>query len=285
MKKLGIILDSFSSLTKKEVNKLGYDYLSMQVILDGKMYREGLDFSDYKNSIDKIVAAKDKKTSQPNPGDIEDLFKEVSKKYEKVIYLCIGSKLSSSFSTATALSTEYNGQIEVFDNSLSGPGFVKVAKYFDEQVNKNGANVEDVKKEVRAWEKEIQTWIIPETIDAIQKGGRVKKGAKFLLSKLSIIPMIYYRNASIEIKGVRRGFSKAVSTAIGRVLDVVGDKKNDFEFAIMHTNKKSALDLLEGKLKDAGITKYSSTVACTANVIQCGVGAISIMAMPKKIKE
>ncbi len=285
MKKLGIILDSFSGITKKEANALGFEYLSLQVILDGKMYKEGIDFESFEKAMELVSNAKDKKTSQPNLGDIEDVFEAASKKYEKTVYLCIGSKMSSTSSTANMIANnEYENQIFVFNNSLSGPGFIKAAKYIQEEYEK-GQDLNVIFKTIRDWEEDTQTWIVPEDIEAIQKGGRVKKGAKFLLSKLSIIPMIFYRNSAIEVMGVRRGFAKAISTVINRSINSIegGDIKN-YEFHVQHTGKDSTKELTVKKLNEAGVKDINVVPACVANGIQCGIGAISVLMMRKKIK-
>ncbi|MCP4337169.1 MAG: DegV family EDD domain-containing protein [Mycoplasma sp.] len=286
MKKLGIVIDSFSGLTEKEAKKNGLHYLSLQIILDNKLYKEGKDFNSFEDAMKMVDKAKDKKTSQPNPADIEKLFKEIKDKYEKIIYICIGSKMSSAFSTASIIAKELGDKFKVVDNSLSGPAYLKASKYILEEVNA-GRNLDDVLLEVKKWEKSnTHTWILPENIEQIQKGGRIKKGSKFLLSKLSIIPMIKYVDGSPEVRGIRRGFAKSVTTIIKRIIESIGEKNiNDYEFHLIHTTKENTKNIAIKKLNDAGIHDFKISVSCIANGIQCGIGAISISAYKKEIKK
>ena len=81
MKKLGIILDSFSGLSAKEYSDLGIEYINNTIILDGKLYKQGID-GTLEELIDLIIGASDYKTSLPSIGLVIDMFENVSKKYE-----------------------------------------------------------------------------------------------------------------------------------------------------------------------------------------------------------
>ncbi|WP_168388303.1 DegV family protein [Mycoplasma marinum] len=282
MKNIGIILDSFCSRTKKEVEKLGFGYLSMQVILDGKNYKDGVDLK-FEEAMEKINSSYDKKTSQPNPGEMRDTFERMTKKYRKVIYLCLGSGMSSAFSTATAIAADFDGTVEVWDSSLVGPTYIEMAKWISQEMNENEMRIEEAKFIFNKYVDKLITWVTPERIDAIKSGGRAKKGAALLLSKLKIVPLISYKNSEIEIKGVRRGFAKAVSTVISRIKDTLGDKINEYNFVLMHTNKDSTTQIAINKLKELGINNFKQEITSSAIGIQAGIGSLSIAAYPKKI--
>ncbi|WP_168380674.1 DegV family protein [Mycoplasma todarodis] len=281
MKNIGIILDSFCSRTKTEIEELGFGYLSLQVVLDGKLYKDGekLDFTESMKLIDE---ATDAKTSQPNAGDIENIFKEMTKKYEKVVYLCLASGMSSAFSTANAIAADFNGQVEVWDNTLVGPSYIEAAKWISNAVNEEGMSVEDAKKAFDTFSNNLITWMIPERLDAIKRNGRAKKGAALLLSKFKIVPLINYKNQEIEVKGVRRGFAKAASTIVSRMKDSIKDKMNDFNIVLMYS-KESTKEIMLTKLHEAGFENVQIEMISSAIGIQAGIGSLAISAYPKKV--
>ncbi len=283
MKKIGIILDSFCSRTKTEIEKLGFRYLSLQVILDGKLYKDGekLDFTE---SMKLIDGATDVKTSQPNAGDMESLFKEMSKEYEKVIYLSLASGMSSAYSTATAIAADFNGKVEIWNNTLVGPTYVEAAQWITHAINEENMSLSEVKRIFDNYSKSLITWMIPERIDAIKRNGRAKKGAALLLSKFKIVPLISYKNHEIEVKGVRRGFSKAASTIVSRMKESIGDQINNFKIVLMYS-KDTTKEIMLTKLKEAGFIDIHEEMISSAIGIQAGIGSLAITAYPKEIKK
>ncbi len=282
MKNIGIILDSFCSRTKKEIENLGFGYLSLQVVLDGKLYKDG-DKLEFQESMNLIEKSTDAKTSQPNAGDIEELFKDMTNKYKKVIYLSLASGMSSAFSTANAIAADFNGQVEVWDNTLVGPTYVEAAKWISNAVNEEGISIEDAKKTFDNYSKSLVTWVIPERLDAIKRNGRAKKGAALLLSKFKIVPLINYSNHEIEVKGVRRGFAKAAMTIVQRLKTSIEDRIKDYNILLMYS-KESTKQVMLSKLKEAGFDKIEEEFISSAIGIQAGIGSLAITAYPKKIK-
>ncbi|WP_420331354.1 DegV family protein [Mycoplasma todarodis] len=283
MKKLGIILDSFCSRTKTEIEKLGFGYLSLQVVLDGKLYKDGekLDFTE---SMKLIEEAADAKTSQPNAGDMEDLFKEMTKEYEKVVYFSLASGMSSAFSTASAIAADFDGKVEIWDNTLVGPAYIEAAQWISNAVNNEGLPLDEAKIVFDNYSKSLITWMIPERIDAIKRNGRAKKGAALLLSKFKIVPLISYKNQEIEVKGVRRGFAKASSTIVSRMKESMGDQINDYNILLMYS-KDSTKEIMLNKLNEAGFNNVQVEMISSAIGIQAGIGSLSISAYPKQIKK
>lgn len=73
MKKLGIIIDSFSSLSKKEAQDLGFEFLSLQLEADGKLYQDGI--LDAKEMLETVRDAKVVATSLPTLESMENAIK------------------------------------------------------------------------------------------------------------------------------------------------------------------------------------------------------------------
>ncbi|NQZ29069.1 MAG: DegV family protein [Mycoplasmatales bacterium] len=283
MKKLGIILDSFCSRTKTEIEKLGFGYLSLQVVLDGQLYKDG-EKLDFKESMKLIEKAKDAKTSQPNVGDMEELFNKMTKEYKKVVYFSLASGMSSAFSTASAIAADFEGKVEIWDNSLVGPAYIEIAQWISNAVNNEDLSIEEARVVFDNYSKSLITWMIPERIDAIKRNGRAKKGAALLLSKFKIVPLIKYKDQEIEVKGVRRGFAKASSTIVSRMKESMKNKINNYNILLMYS-KDSTKEIMLSKLKEAGFYNIRVEMISSAIGIQAGIGSLAITAYPKYIKK
>ncbi len=284
MKNVYIIVDSFASRTKKHLDSLGAGLLPLQITIDEKHYEDGVDL-DFKKSMQLIEKAKSTSTSQPNPSVMEEMFKQGLKIAKKVIYISMGSKMSSAFSTATAISKDFNGEVEVWDSSLIGPGFERMIIWLQEKINKENTPIKEAKKIFENYNKKIITWVLPENMAAIKAGGRVKSGAKFLMSKMNMIPIIRYQDSHIDIKGVRRGFGKSVSKVLERMIEEIGQNNIDnYDFFVMESNREKTLNIAINKFEEAGISVKTEPIS-TAIAIQSGIGSLGITAIPKKIED
>lgn len=55
-------------------------------------------------------------TSQPSPGDLMDFWNKILEEYDDIVYIPMSSGLSASCDTATVLSEDYEGKVQVVNN-------------------------------------------------------------------------------------------------------------------------------------------------------------------------
>ena len=55
-------------------------------------------------------------TSQPSPGDLMDFWNKILEEYDDIVYIPMSSGLSTSCDTATVLSEDYEGKVQVVNN-------------------------------------------------------------------------------------------------------------------------------------------------------------------------
>lgn len=127
MKKIAIILDSFCGRDKKTVEKISDHYfLPLRIIINGKEYYDDGSTLNAEELMKEANGADDVKTSQPSPAMTEELFETLSKEYENVIYLCLGSALSGTYQTASVISKEYKN-VHVINNFMVGAAFTELS--------------------------------------------------------------------------------------------------------------------------------------------------------------
>lgn len=280
MKKLGIILDSFSGMSNKEYEKLGFEYVNQTVIIDGEIFHEGFD-GTLKDIIDKIEASQESKTSMPAIGKIVDKFEEVSKKYEHVIFLPMNAGMSSTYSVSAAAANDFKN-IDVIPTKFIGHAFVYVGQKAIEMAN-NGKSIEEIKKYINDVSKTSSAWAIPFTLDRVIKGGRLKGVKKFILEKGKLTPRLFVTDDGVISRGVKRTFKKAVSTAIDKCIEDIGgeEKIKDYIFELIQTGNKDNVDMTSQLLKDKGIKEFNIIFASAATGAHTGKGSIGINAYKK----
>lgn len=274
MKKLAIILDSFCGREKSQVEaNENFYFIPLKVVIDGKEYKDGVDLP-HTELLKLSNTAKEVKTSQPSPAEVEELFSKLSKEYEMVIYLSVGSALSGTFQTASMLAQEYKN-IHVINNHLVGREFMEISHHLMSKANEllpAGilALAEDFIKNAGA------TYVIPRDVDAFIRGGRLGKAVAFVLEKLKAVPIISYEDEEkLHKKMVKRSGSSAIEYAIEKLTAMAQEQGNDVTFLICHTLDETFAKEAKHKLESQG---YKVEYELTSAIINAhtGDGAHSI---------
>ncbi|CAC13939.1 conserved hypothetical protein [Mycoplasmopsis pulmonis] len=281
MKKLGIIIDSFTSITEDEFKKLeDFYFLPLQLILDGTSYEDNPS-NDRQKLFDKIIQASDIKTSLPISSTIEKAVNESSQKYNDVLVLPIASFLSGTISVINVYAQKHKN-VHIFDNHFVANTIVEIglqAKKMYEQENKSI-------KEIITWLEEINTKTITflslKTLDYLVKGGRISGVKKFILTKLKLFPIIQsYTNNSIA--GLKRTFKSSLEKIYNKLAEFIGGENNfkNYNLKLVHGPSKEMVDGAVEFFKQKGLEFSSIVLASTVIIAHTGPDSISISVVPK----
>lgn len=281
MKKLAIIVDGFTGKSKSETmeNKDFY-FLPLSVWIDGKEYLDGVDKN--REELTKILdTAKDVKTSQPSPAKTIDLFTELKKEYENIIYLSVGSAMSGTYQSAVVFARDFEN-IHVMNNTYSGEAFFRLGKHLLKFIETH--SFKETIEEGEKYSMECATYVIPKDLKAIIRSGRLGKAAQIVLQKLNVVPILGYDDAvRLNKKMVKRSGKSAVEWAIDK-LKVVAEERwdSDYYFYISGTQDKEILEIAK-KLMDEKKIPYHVEFVSGVITANAGNGSIGIT-IAKKIK-
>lgn len=273
MKKLAIVLDSFCGKDKKQVEAHeDFYFIPLKAIIDGKEYLDGVDLPHTK-MLDLINKAKEVKTSQPAPATSVALIEDLSKKYETVIYLPIGSALSGTFQTAKMLANDFQN-VYVLNNHLVGVEFIELGKHLIKL-----AQTKSEKEVIAFAESYIKEsgpkYVIPRDVDAFIKGGRLGKAIAFVLEKLKAVPIISFEDEEkLHKKMVKRSGSSAIDYALDKLVPLAKEKGIK-DFHICHTLDETFAKESKAKLEAQGFRVHYELTSSVINT-HTGDGAHSI---------
>lgn len=275
MKKLAIVLDSFCGRGKKEIEKnKDHFYIPLKVYVDGKEFLDDGETYSFEEAMKLINKAKDVKTSQPSPATIEDTFKDLSEKYENVIYLSVGTPLSGTYQTASMIANEFKN-VHVVDSCLVGKAFLELSDHLIDTAAKD-IDIKDILKHAREYATESPTYVIPKNIDAFVRGGRLSRAVTAMLQKLKAVPIIGYEDTKkLHKKMVKRSGQKAVHYAVEKIVEFGKQNKKDYVYIITHTLDKELVDIAVKCFKEHKITPIVELATGIINA-HVGDGAISI---------
>ena len=103
MKKIKIITDSNSGISQQQGEELNIFVIPMPFTIDGEEYLEEISISQDK-FYEYLSQDANVTTSQPSQFYIQELWDNLLKEYEEIVYIPMSSGLSGTYSNAIALS-------------------------------------------------------------------------------------------------------------------------------------------------------------------------------------
>lgn len=234
MKKVAIATDSNSGITKDLANELNIKIVPMIFSIDGKDYLEGISIkSDEFFSLQDLGA--DIKSSQPSIGDIIEIWEEILKEYDEIVYIPMSKSLSSSYDTAAALSNDYDGRVKVVDNqrisATQKQSVIDACK-----LAREGKTAEEIKKILEETRYNSSIYIMVDTLKYLKKGGRITPAGAAIGEALNIKPVLQIQGGKLDAYAKVRGIKKAKSSMIQAI-------KNDIDKRFSETVKKNGITI------------------------------------------
>ena len=112
MSAIAIATDSNSGITQAQARELGIYVLPMPFYINDELFLEDITLSQ-EQFYQRLAEDADVKTTQPAPGDVIELWEQMLKDHDQVVYIPMSSGLSSSWETAAMLSQANLGKVFV----------------------------------------------------------------------------------------------------------------------------------------------------------------------------
>lgn len=243
-----VITDSTSYLPVDILEQYGIITVHLNVNLDGRIYKEGLDISN--DDFYRLLRSGQSfpTTSQPSAGDFLDAFSRM-RPGDEAIVIVISSELSGTIQSAQVaqkmLSYSLQGQINIVDSRFSamGLGFqaIKAAEMF-----RSGASREEILKSLAIMQSNQAIFFIVNDLQYLVRGGRLSKASGLVGNLLQVRPILYVHQGRIEL------FEKVRTTdkALGVMLHEVEKKREGLQkLAVVHVQSPSEADKLKNRLE------------------------------------
>lgn len=282
MKKIGIITDCTSDLTKEMYEKYNIEVLPLYVVMKGKTYQDGIDITteEMYKLVDKYNELP--KTSNVSPAKFEEYFKYYLEKYESIIYYGIGSDLSGTYQNAKIAASEFDeNKVFIGDskNLSTGIGLLilKAAKYRDE-----GYSAKEIFEKVNELVPRVRTQFAINTLKYLHMGGRCSGVSKILGTALKLKPIIKVINGKLEVSKKPIGYVRALRTMLDNAYADLGNMDLDHVF-VTHTVADSDAKYLKEELsKVIPSDCLRETNASGVIATHCGPRTIGILYLVKE---
>jgi DegV family protein with EDD domain len=163
-------------------------------------------------------------TSQPTPGDFLATYEELAG-YDRIYSLQISAKLSGTFESARTAAAELGDKVRVVDTETASAAIAMLAFAIQRRLER-GTTDEEIDGLVERFKRDAGLIFTVDTLEFLQKGGRIGKAAAFAGNLLHIKPILSIEDGEVlPIKRVR-GNQKAVQEFARRFSESTRDTPN-----------------------------------------------------------
>lgn len=255
MGKVKIVTDNTTDLPEKIIREYGIEVVPLSVHFGHDTYLPGVDLTG-KEFYELFKKSEElPKTSQVSMGKFLKIYQELAGEVNQIISIHLSARLSGTFHSATNAADHVEG-VKVYpvdSESVSmGMGFQIMAAV---KVLDNGGSVEEALQAIERVKENLEIYFYVETLEYLEKGGRIGKAKSLLGSLLNIKPILQLKEGEIQPFEKVRSFKKGFKRLYDLVREYLGDSDpGQIQLAIMHIeNQENAIKLKEKILKDLGI--------------------------------
>ena len=284
-----IVSDSSCDLPDELIKENNIKVVPFYVSLDGNDYlkeRVNLQVRDFYEKMAN-ESNLNPKTTLPSVADYEDVFEEQIKAGNSIICVCITSKFSGSYNSASVakencLEKYPNAKITVID-SMVNTGVQGLLVLEIARMKRDGKTYDEAIKLANAMRKTGRIFFTVGNLEYLRKGGRIGKLVGIVGATLKIKPIIVLRDGEIFSAGIsftrKKSFLKATDAALNYFKE---NKENpdDYQFITGY-----GYDIEEGKLyneklkeilkrEDVLLIQIGATIGVHTGPYPLGVGFI-----------
>lgn len=270
--KLAIVTDSTAFLPEEIKNHPDLYIIPIPVILDGKLYNEGIDIE----SDEYYELLKNSKefptTSQPSLGETLELYEKLGKQgYDTIISIHLSSGISGFIENLYGITDSINSvKVIPYDSKITSTpmGHMVIEAL---RLAEDGASVETIIQKLDFIRDSLHVYFIVEDLNNLARGGRLTNGAALVAGLLKIKPVLRFEEGKIVLFEKIRSSKKAFA----RIEDVIGQHIETMEaplkLTIIHGNNL-AVALQEKAKIEAKYPEISIEIAHFGPVVGTHLG-------------
>jgi DegV family protein with EDD domain len=208
---VAIVVDSVADLPLQVAEEFGITVVPLVVRFGTDIYRDGLDLSPDqfygRLTTSKVLPA----TSVPSPAAFVDAYDKLAETTNEIVVISVTSKLSGTYQVALQAARLMKKQcrVEVLDSrwAVMAQGFIAIAAARAAQA---GASIDEVLEVARHTMHRVDMYAAFDTLEYLQRGGRIGKAQAFLGSLLKVNPIIVMKDGEVYPCARERSRAKAI---------------------------------------------------------------------------
>ena len=225
--KIKLIYDSMCDIPEEINNKEFVEMIPLTINIDGKEYKDGIDFTkeEFYNILNNSNSLP--KTSQVTYIDFKEKFEKYTKEGYDVICITGSSKASGTYQSSNLAKADVEGNIYIFDSlflSLGSGQYIIKASHLIEEGDLSASEIVEELEKLRA---SVNLLFVPFTLEYLKQSGRLPSVVSFVGNMLSIKPICSMQDGKNKIVSKVRGTKQIASKLVDMILELNNGQLED----------------------------------------------------------
>jgi DegV family protein with EDD domain len=188
------------------------------------------------------------RTSQPTPGDFLQCYGELIS-YERIFSLHLSAKVSGTYESAVSAAGELgHGVVHAVDTETASASTAMLALAIQRRLER-GTTDEEIEALIDRYKRERGLLFTVDTLEFLQRGGRIGKAAAFAGGLLHVKPILSIVDGEVEpvrrVRGEKKAFAELAAAIESETKDEPG-----WRFAVAHAAAPERAAELEALIRE-----------------------------------
>ena len=274
-----IVADSVSDLPPNIADELNVTVVPANVHFGAEVFKDGVDLQT-EEFFERLLNGPDyPTTSQPTVGDFMETYQSVAPEADGIVSIHVSGKLSGTLNSAQQGAERANVDcpIEVLDTQQASMA-VGLTVIACARAAQSGASLSEVVEVGKSAIQRSHCIALLDTLEYLEKGGRIGKAQAILGGLLRIKPMISVQDGEVHPYAKERTRRKAVA----RLESAVTDLAPLSAIAIMYSTERQEADRLADSIRplladggDVMVARFGPALGTYVGPNALGVTAIA----------
>lgn len=281
MNNLKIVCDSLSDVPIELVKEYDIEVVPLTVIIDNKEYKDGIDITKedfYKKLREENVYPK---TSQATYTQFKEVFEKYIREGKDILYIAGSSTATGTYQSAVMAKNDLDGNIYTYDSQSFSYG-IGVLVVRAAELAKEGKTATEIISELQILRDQSYLLFSVDTLEYLQKGGRISSTKATIANILNIKPILDVRDGLVAPIAQVRGKKNVISKMIDLIKDKCGDDLSDQVIYIGYSDddkeKEKLIEVAKNELNPKDI-KFFMVGTCIGS--HSGPGVTGILTFKK----
>ncbi len=205
-----IVLDSTSDFPEAAERFPNWRMVPLYVRFGDESYRDYVELGPREFYERLRAAPTTPTTSQPTPGDFAATYTELAA-YERILSIHIPETLSGTIQSARVAAEEFGGKVRAIDSGTASAAIAMLGFAIERRLER-GTTDEEVDALVEQFKQRASILFTVDTLEFLQRGGRIGRAAKFAGTLLNVKPLLTIVDGEVvplkRVRGAAKAFAE-----------------------------------------------------------------------------
>ena len=250
-----LVTDSTCDLPRELAEQWGITVIPCNVHFDDEVYKDGIDIGPDEFYRRLVSSPRLPTTAQPSVNDFLQVYKPLTDEGHDVVSIHLSAKFSGTLNSAMQAreallppqlaESSGSGRIEIIDSQMTSMGLGLVTLSAAQTV-RAGASFEQAVSSVKSSVPRTHCYFLLDTLEYLQRGGRIGKARAFVGSLLSIKPILMIRDG--EAHPVERARTR--DRGLEKLVDIIKSFGPTERLSILHSTVPDEAEAFKERLSD-----------------------------------